>query len=324
VDVSPLARIDAAIDSLDDALSSAGLPGLEPSTAASAVDQVAAAVAPHELPAELRRFWQRVDGERIAVYTFPNLRGPTTALELLRDLRELEVMVPIAPPPILLPVDYASQCFGVIELGTVWSEGGTILEWGMDDYPLVSRSVADWIEVLAELVSEGRFQRSGGYVSLDYRAERERRLERLAASDPDPVYGDLRVIPMELESWPAHWLAASGIDLRDRVPRGATHTIAELVAAAAEGPVTGRIHGEVARLVGIGGDTLVVVDDGTRPLDVWCAAGTSPWGPVHKTQLRVRGDARAAGRGITRSRHGPRGDLARCAERKRRGGSGGG
>jgi hypothetical protein len=202
-------------------------------------------------------------------------------LELLRDFRELEVTVPIAPPPMLLPVDYASHCYGVIELGSVWSEGGTILEWGMDDYPLVSRSVTDWIEVLAELVSERRFERSDGYVSFDFRAEREKRLERLAASGTDPLYGDLRAIPMDVDSWPAHWLAASGIDLRDRVPRGATHTIAELVAAAAGGPVTGRIHGRVIRAVGIGADTLVLVDDGTRPLDVWCPSGTSPWGPVH-------------------------------------------
>jgi hypothetical protein len=30
---------------------------------------------------------------------------------------------------------------------------------------------------------------------------------------------------------------------------------------------------------------LVVVDDGTRSLDVWCPAGTSLWGPVHRTRF---------------------------------------
>jgi hypothetical protein len=99
------------------------------------------------------------------------------------------------------------------------------------------------------------------------------------------VYGDLRAIPRELESWPTHWLAASGIDVRTREPLGATHTIAELVAAADDGQVTGRIHGEVIRLVGSGAGALVVVDDGTMALDVWCPAGTSPWGLVHRTRF---------------------------------------
>ena len=95
------------------------------------------------------------------------------------------------------------------------------------------------------------------------------------------MYGDLRAIPHELEAWPTHWLVTSGIDLGDREPLGATHAIAELVAAAADGRVTGRIHGEVIRLIGTGEGTLVVVDDGTRAIDVSCPAGTSPWGPVH-------------------------------------------
>jgi hypothetical protein len=99
------------------------------------------------------------------------------------------------------------------------------------------------------------------------------------------MYGDLGAIPRELEAWPTHWLATSGIDLRDREPLGATHTIAELVAAAGEGVVTGRIHGEVIRLVGTAQETLVVVHDGTADIDVSCPAATSTWGPVHKRRF---------------------------------------
>jgi hypothetical protein len=96
----------------------------------------------------------------------------------------------------------------------------------------------------------------------------------------------LRSIPEQLHRWPAHWLAASGIDLRDREPLGATHTIADLVSAAGMGgPVTGRFHGEVTRLAGSGAGALVVVDDGMSTVDVWCPAGTSPWGPVHRTRF---------------------------------------
>jgi hypothetical protein len=44
--------------------------------------------------------------------------------------------------------------------------------------------------------------------------------------------------------------------------------------------VRARIAGTVIRLVGIGNDVLVLVDDGTGQLDIWCPAGTSPWGPA--------------------------------------------
>ena len=101
------------------------------------------------------------------------------------------------------------------------------------------------------------------------------------------LYGDVRSVPMELESWPMHWLAASGVDLRDREPLGATHTVAELVSAAATGVVTGRVHGEVVRLAGTGGDRLAVVADRTGQLAVWCPARTSPWGPVHRRRFEL-------------------------------------
>jgi hypothetical protein len=41
----------------------------------------------------------------------------------------------------------------------------------------------------------------------------------------------------------------------------------------------------VTALVGSGEGALVVVDDGTRPLDVWCPSGTSPWGPIHRRRF---------------------------------------
>jgi hypothetical protein len=277
--MSALREIDAAIDGLGDALRSAGLPGLEAPSDPRAVDAVAEAVVPYELPAELRRFWEQVDPERMEVYTFPTLGGPADALELQQSLREY------GAPPVLLPIDYASHCFGVIELGSEWAEGGTILEWDFDGFPLVSRSVADRLAVLTELLLEGLFERGDGFVSLDHRAEQQKRLAHLDAFGPHPVYRDLRAIPRELESWPTHWLVASGIDLRDREPLGATHTIAALVAAAGEGRVTGRIHGEVIRLTGWADETLVVVDDGTSAIDVACPAGTSHWGPVHRRRF---------------------------------------
>ena len=279
--------IDSAIARLDEALRASGLPGLEPPGDVAAAEEVADVVAPYSLPTELRRFWERVDPEGIQVFTFPMLRGPATALDLVRGLRELDVTVPLVPPPVLLPFDYASHCYAVIELGSEWCEGGTLFEWEFDNVPLVSRSLADRIDMVAELLLEDRFERGDGYVSLDHRAEQEKRLEGLSASSPDPVYGDLRTIPSDPQSWPPHWLAASSIDLRTREPLGATHTIAELIVSAGGGRATGRIHGTVTNLAGGGDGSLIVVDDGTMSLEVWCPAGTSLWGPVHRTRQEV-------------------------------------
>jgi len=277
--------IDSAIDRLDEALRAAGLAGLAPPADVAAIDEVADAVAPYSLPSELHRYWERVDPASIAWFPFPRLTGPAEALTQLQLRRDVDVTVPFVPPPLLLPVDYASHCYGVVELASRWGEGGTIFEWDFDEALLVSHTVADRLDLLAELVAEDCLVRVDDYVSIDHAAEAERRPARLSASSPHPLYGARSSVPTTLESWPAHWLAASGVDLRSREPLGATHTIAELVAAAGMGRATGRVHGEVTRLAGSAAGALVVVDDGTKSLDVWCPAGTSLWGPVHRTRF---------------------------------------
>jgi hypothetical protein len=295
--MAALPDIDAALGRLEAALRSAGLPGLEPPSDVTSSEAIADEVTPYVLPAELRRFWEQVDPERLAVFTFPMLRGPAHSLELLRGLRDLGQQAPLAPPPILLPLDYASHCYGMIELESEWGDGGTIFEWEFDALPLVAYSLADRIDLLAELLADGHFERGDDHVRIDHPVEQERRSARLVAAGKHPVYGELHAIPPELESWPAHWLAASGVDLRDRVPLGATHSIAELVAATEHGVSRGRVHALVTSLVGSSEGTLVDVDDGTASLDVWCPSGTSPWGPVHRRrfefELAIEGPAPA-------------------------------
>ena len=249
------------------------------------IEAIADEVSPYVLPAELRCFWEQVDPDPLAIVMFPMVGGPAHSLELLRGLRDLGQLPPLQPPPILLPLDYASHCYGMIELGSEWSEGGTIIEFEFDALPLVAYSLADRVDLLAELLAGGHFERIDAHVSIDHRVEQERRSARLEAAGPHPVYGELRAVTPELESWPAHWLAASGIDLRDRVPLGATHSIAELVAAAEQGTGRGRVHALVVGLVGSSAGTWVRVDDGTASLEVWCPPGTSPWGPVHRQQF---------------------------------------
>jgi len=277
--------IDTAVGRLDAALRGVGLPGLERPSGVTTIEAIADEVSPYVLPAELRRFWEQVDPEPLPVVTFPMLRGPAHSLELLGGLRDLGQQPPLAPPPIVLPLDYSSHCYGAIELGSEWGDGGTIFEFEFDALPVVAYSLADRVDLVAELLAEGHFERVDVYVSIDHRVEQRRRSARLDAAGPHPLYGELHSIPPELESWPAHWLAASGIDLRDRVPLGTTHSIAELVAAGKLGTSRGRIHALVTSLGGSSEGSLVGVDDGTASLDVWCPSGTSPWGPVHRQRF---------------------------------------
>jgi hypothetical protein len=156
-------------------------------------------------------------------FPFPRVVGPAEALAELKLVRDADVTIPIVSPPVLLPVDYASHCYGVVELASQWDEGGAIFEWDFDEARLVSHTVADRLDLLAELVGEDRLVRVDEYVSIDHETEAERRPVRLASSGPHPVYGKRTAIPTALESWPPHWLAESGVDLGSRKPLGASH-----------------------------------------------------------------------------------------------------
>ncbi len=224
-------ELDAAIDRLDEALRAAGLAGLEAPKDLQALDEVAEAVAPFALPLDLRRFWERVDPERLPVTLFPRLHGPATALELYRV--DLEFSVPLRPPVLFFVIGYDSHVHRSIELTSKWDGGGTILRWAWDEeaFRIAYRSIADLLDVVSELVSAGRFERYGDELHVSEEAEEKRSSSNASRSrPPHPLYGEAREISGDLSSWPAHWLAASGIDLRDREPLGATHTIAEFVA----------------------------------------------------------------------------------------------
>ena len=193
-------ELDAAIDGLDDALRAAGLAGLEAPTDPSAVDEVAEAAAPYALPDELRRFWARVDPGRLPINLFPRLLEPAGALELQRVDREFHP--PLGPPPLLLVIGYDSHVHRSIELASEWDDGGTILRWTWtdDDFRIAYRTLADLVEVVAELVAEGRLERYGDHpdVYVTEEAEEAMQLERLEASPPHPLYGDAREISGDL------------------------------------------------------------------------------------------------------------------------------
>jgi hypothetical protein len=274
--------IDRCLDRLDHALRGVGAPGLVSARETDAVDEIAATIAPWGLPPDLRRLWRRVCvGELVVVpWRMPRLADPAWALAAYRQA--LEVGYPLVyGPPLLFPFAVAGETRWSVELRTDGEPGGTIFSHGEAihvEYP----SVTALVDAFAELIEIGAFERGAeGHILLSDAAERRARDERLGST---AVRSDVSNDPAE---WPEHWLRSAGIDLRDREPLGVTNTIADLVAAAADGPVEGRIAGTVVRLANLGDGNLVVVDDGTASLEVWCPAGLSPWGPIHRRRFEL-------------------------------------
>ena len=272
-------RIDAAIDRLDEALRAAGVAALKASADTEALVGIAELVAPYRLPADLDRFWERIDfwDSPVSGWRLPEPLNARVALDTHRANLEDDVEY-LFGPPLLFPIARISGDQWSVELGSEWSEGGTVFAHEGEhriEYP----SFCDLVEVYAELLEERAFEVRGGRAGLLLEAERAKQEERLSAAWPHPLYGDAREVSADYVGWPAHWLAAAGIDLASRMARGATHTIAQAVEAAKKRELVARVVGKVVWVGGSSDGVLVVVDDGTGQLDVWCPAGTSRWGP---------------------------------------------
>ena len=260
----------------------AGFDGLEPAADPAAVAQVNGELAPFALPPELRRLWERVDFRNVRVrgWSMPTPCDARIALETHR--LNLDAGSFLFGPPLLFPFARDGEEQWSIELAGGACAGGRVVAQPCSELRIVYPSVADLLEVYAELLEERRFGRNGDHGALDLDDERERQEARLRSTPLDGRCGDPRSVERDPTTWAAHWLESAGIDLRDREPLGATHTIA---ATLAEGPAHARIAGEVVRLGGSAAGSLVAVDDGTGTIAVWCPAGTSPWGPAHRSRF---------------------------------------
>ena len=275
--------IDRSLDRLDDALRGAGFPGLEPPSDASALEEVVEEVRPFTLPHDLHRFWERVDVASVAVAFTPVLFDSGSALETHRQNLEPAFRL-VFGPPLLFPISVDHTYQRSVELSDDSGPGGTVFDHD-DAIRIEYATFADLVETWAELIEAGRFIRFDGHgVVDDPSVERE---HHLRASRPHPRYGDLEGFPADPAGWPAHWLAAAGIDLHDREPLGRTHSIAEVVRAATSEPLEARIVGTVVLLMGSSEGSLARIDDGTGTVDVWCPAGTSPWGPKHRQAFEL-------------------------------------
>jgi hypothetical protein len=219
----------------------------------------------------------------------PAICDPRAALEAYRLAREYW-QPHLYGPPLLFPFAVDKETWWSVELASEWALGGNVLSHD-DAIRVEYPSVADVLDAFAEVIEIGAFERAAeGRIVLTDEAERRARAARRHAAALDPALANTPEITNDPSGWPEHWLRSAGLDPRDRVPLGTTHTIAEIKRAGAEGPVEGRIAGTLTRLASPGGGYLVLVDDGSDTLDVWCPVESTSWGLAHghRFELAVR------------------------------------
>jgi hypothetical protein len=287
-------EIDAVIDRFLALLRRLGLDEPQPSDPA-VLAEVEQALAPLRLPAEARRLVERVDLATVRLQVFPGFQGLALSVELWRQLIELGRAIPRP----LFGLCCESHVFLLVELDDPHGQGGgALFEWANDDpsvqHTLRHYSVADWLDTIIAVADGGGVTpgRDGTWAWLDQDHYEQMRSERLAASPPHPVYGRPALHPRyphlgygiflgpDVRDWPAHWRSLSGFDDDVLAPRGATHTVAALLAEAErEDQARGTIVGEVVSIAGSDRGVTALVDDGTGTLPIWSSADVAKLGP---------------------------------------------
>ena len=274
--------IDSAVRSLGDALVDAGFERPRPPRDVDWLAEVNATVAPLRVPEQPERFWRLVDPATLRAVVFPRLISPEFALDSWRRVRAES---PPQDPHNLLLIGYESWNCMWIELDDDDRRGGTLFDGRLDADAFFRRynCLEDWLDRIVELIAAGSAERidatSGSYLRVvDPRDE-------LALAAPrdlprHPLYGDRTEIGRDTLTWPAHWQRASGIDPHDAEPRGATHTIADVLASDPASELRVTVAGRVMDLAGSGTSVRVRVSDGTGAIDISCRAGTTPFGLV--------------------------------------------
>jgi hypothetical protein len=273
--------IDASIDALTGALAGAGVESPRPPADPPDLDAIDETIAPMSLPAQVRRFWQRVDPRSLCVWAYPAPIDPGLALDTWKQHRD---EFPAIAPRALFLVGYASWACMSVELDSPHSSGGSLFEWRLEDgdFYLRYHDLSGWLDWITELLLAGEFERrEGGTGEMLLLTDPHASLPRNALPAPassSPVHGDITAYERAPLRWPAHWQRLSGIDPEDVVPRGATHTISELLTSDPTLALEATIAARVEDLGGFGDVTRVRVSDGTGTISINC--------PVAVTMLK--------------------------------------
>ncbi len=263
----------------------AAFTSLRPGLNDDGVDELREAVAPYLLSSQIEALYRWRDGGDQGVFGGWRMRPLE---ELIRWYRF--TVDKLQSPRSWLPI-FDDQIVNIVTLDlpgeprsdtSVWY-GHTHDGWlarMFDSIAALLNVVCDAAEENALVESNGRLSLPNGDYgeSLDGHGWSRLRLARSPGGlrHPEPPPGtELSRSPNP--SWPREWLLPLGVTDESLTLRGATHTIAQLVAAAAEAPAQGTIRGRVVTGMSIGGDWWnPVVDDGTGRIVVCCNTALIP------------------------------------------------
>jgi hypothetical protein len=276
--------IDESIDALAETLEQAGVDPPAPPTDPPDWDAIAAAIEPMSLPADVRRWWERVDPWTMRAWAYPEPTRWDFALDTW--IQHRDEFPGIAPRSLFL-VGYTSWACMSVELDSALSPGGSLFEWRLEDggFYLRYHDLAGWLERITSLVAAGEFERrdapeTGPRLLLED-PDAMLPMSRLPGpGTPNPVHGELSRYDRHPLTWPAHWRELSGIPPEVVKPRGASHTIGEVHARNPQHEFEATVRGRVTALSGSGSSWYARVADGTGTLRVTCPGGTTALGPV--------------------------------------------
>lgn len=213
---------------------------------ASALADIAAAIVPLQLPAEVVWLWQTWEVGRFSPLPYPSLIDPGFALESWQ-----QNAVEGGDPKTLFPVAYESHGFLLIELGGPTEHPAPVWEYhyGDGEYVLRYPSLASLFRACAEATEASGVRpppddndRWATYVDVlngsAFTAIVERHFSESSQRGRD------RQVPVgDALQWPQRWQVAQGVDDESSTCLGATHTVQSFVADASKTQVVGRIVG---------------------------------------------------------------------------------
>lgn len=257
--MDPATDLSYAIDwYLESIPSSSTFPPGPPTNAAAvelALDEIARAIAPMQLPGEIAWMWRSWQAGHFSPLPYPGLTGPNFALESW-----VQNAVESGDPKILFPIAYESHGFLLVELRTpsdvaapIWSYAYGNQEYVLAYPSLASlfRSCAEAAEVAGVRPPDDDNDRYATYADVLDGPVFDSIVDRHFAASPH-TDRDRRVPAGDVRQWPRQWQQAQGVDDESFSPLGATHTVHQFAAEASRGAVVGRIVGRF-RVQGGGG-----------------------------------------------------------------------
>lgn len=262
-------RLDGALELLIEVCEHAGTSGprwrSDPTEIDAEIAQVREEIGPSlHLPRDLVHLWRHWDLDSLELGGLAPLHffTPRDALTRWIDYHLTSDFDPQILFPVSQPWDSYEQ---TIELSSADSEGGTVYEYcyrGGTDVMLLAADLADLVELITcGLIDDPPDEHpdKATEISFAYSEAALARQKQLGARDL-------------LDDWPEHWRSAEGFEPTALRPRGATHTVEQLLAVApSAGRFEARLHagyhtifsvasepGEVATLVDSTGELLVL------------------------------------------------------------------